>query len=127
MNNENGYEISVYGDKFPGKDDLITASNRLSIAFPKMTKEFFVLLTEFVVKNEFTAKRLSDAVNHVIANFQYKELNISDVIKFDQRVKLYTGQEFMRAQMNGIHPSEFEKRIINDVIYWVKKVDLLNQ
>jgi len=127
VNDADGLVLSLYGDKFPEKEDFIAASNRLSISFPKMTKEFFVLLTEFVVKKEFTAKRLSDAVNHVIANFQYKELNISDIIKFDRRVKLYTGKEFVIAQMNGIHPSEFEKRIINDVVYWVRKIDLLNQ
>ena len=118
--------LSLYVDEFPTKDDFKTASNRLSTAFPKMTKEFFVLLTEFVLEHEFTAKRLSDAVNHVIANFQYKELNISDVIKFDRRVKLYTGNEFMKAQMSGIHPSEFEMKKIDRVTYWVRKADLLN-
>lgn len=119
--------LSLYADKSPDKDDFTSASNRLSIAFPKMTKEFFVLLTEFVIKHEFTAKRLSEAVNHVISNFQYKELNISDIIKFDKRVKLYTGSQFVNAQSKGIHPSEFEKREIEGKIYWVLKADLLNQ
>jgi len=124
--NDESFELSLYADEYPTKDDFIAASNRLSIAFPKMTKEFFILLTEFIIKNEFTSKRLSDAVNHVIANFQYKELNISDIIKFDRRVKLYTGKEFVNAQMSGISPDEFEKREIDGKIYFVRKIDLLN-
>ena len=91
-----------------------------------MSKEFFVLLSEFILTENFTEKRLKDAVNHIIKNFQYKELNISDIIKFDKRVRLYTGNEFMNAQMNGVHCSEFEKRVIDNTVYWVKKVDLLN-
>lgn len=92
-----------------------------------MPEEFFILLTEFILKEKFTAKRLEDAVNHVIRNFQYKEFNISDIIKFDKRVKLYTGKEYISMQMQGFHTSEFEKRVINDEVYWVKKIDLLNK
>ena len=101
------FELSLYADGFPTKEDLITASNRLSIAFPKMPKEFFVLLTEFVIKHKFTAKRLSDSVNHVIANFQYKELNISDIIKFDRRVKLYSWEDVYKIKGQIPHP-DFE-------------------
>jgi len=39
--------------------------------------------------------------------------------------KLYTGNEFLQAQMDGVHPSEFEKRIINDKTFWIKKSDTL--
>lgn len=130
---DDGYALSVYNDMAPTSESLKIASNRLAIAFPKMTKEFFLLLTEFVLKENFTAKRLEDAVNHVIANFQYKELNISDIIKFDKKAKLYTGEEYKTAQMKKFKETgvsgtnEFEKRIINETIYWVKKSDLLNQ
>ena len=121
-----GRELSLYADNYPTKDDFEIASNRLSIAFPKMNKEFFVLLTEFVLKEKFTAKRLSDAVNHVIANFQYKELNISDIIRFDRRVKLYTGSEYVDMQGKGAKSTEFKKRVINGTMYFVKKSDILN-
>jgi len=119
--------LSLYEDSDPTIENLNTATNRLSIAFPKMPEEFFILLTEFILKEKFTAKRLEDAVNHVIRNFQYKEFNISDIIKFDKRVKLYTGKEYISMQMQGFHTSEFEKRVINDEVYWVKKIDLLNK
>ena len=109
----------------PTKDELKVATNRLAIAFPKMTSEFFVLLTEFVIKHDFTAKRLSDAVNHVISNFQYKEPNISDIIKFDKRVKLHTYNEVYIATGQVPHP-DFEKREIEGKMYYIRKTDLLN-
>ncbi|MCL2651555.1 MAG: hypothetical protein FWD60_11100 [Candidatus Azobacteroides sp.] len=91
-----------------------------------MEKEFWLILAERISANNFTSERLKQSVEHILDNFQYKELNIADVIKFDRRVKLYSGKEFMLMQMQGIHPSEFEKRVIDDIFYWVKKVDLLN-
>jgi hypothetical protein len=120
-----GFELSVYDDSEPVKIDFEKASNRLSIAFPKMTKEFFLLLTEFVINENFTAKRLEDAVNHIIANFQYKELNISDVIKFDRRVKLYTYGEVCTLVTQGKAGFEdFEIRKIGENTFRVKKTDL---
>jgi len=90
-----------------------------------MEHHFFNILAERIVDNDFTEKRLIDAVNFVIDNFPYKEINVSDIIKFDRRVKLYTGNEFMNAQMSGIHPSEFERREIEGVKYWILKSDLI--
>jgi len=122
---EGEFALSLYEDGFPSKKDFETASNRLSIAFPKMKGEFFILLTEFVVKEKFTAKRLSDAVNHVIANFQYKELNISDIIRFDKRVKLYTRNEVY--QVAGQFPiPDFEQIEVDGKRFWYKIADMAN-
>jgi DNA-binding MarR family transcriptional regulator len=41
-----------------------------------------------------------------------------------KEVKLYTPREYEDAQMQGALPSEFEKRIIDGVLYLVKKTDL---
>ena len=120
------FEISIYCDKIADKQEIKKGLNRLMGAFPKMEKEFWLILAERISANNFTSERLKQSVEHILDNFQYKELNIADVIKFDRRVKLYSGKEFMLMQMQGIHPSEFEKRVIDDIFYWVKKVDLLN-
>ena len=108
----------------PMKKDLAVASNRLSVAFPRMSKEFFLLLSEFVVKEGFTAERLKDAVNHVIANFQYKELNISDVIKFDRRIKLLCYAEVCELWEKGYKEGDFEQRKIDGKLFWVRKTDI---
>lgn len=99
---------------------------RLELAFPKMERGFFDLLAERIIANGFTASRLKDAVNHVLDNFQYKELNISDIIRFDRRVKLYTYSEFSQLAIEGKYKwDDFEKRKINGTNYWVKKADLI--
>lgn len=117
---DNGsFEISLYNDNIPSVSEINTAINRLSIAFPKMMKDFFVLLTEFIIEHKFTAKRLSDSVNHVIANFQYKELNISDIIKFDKRKRLYTQDDVYR--ISGKFPSpDFELYKSDNKRFWIK-------
>lgn len=98
---------------------------RLRVAFPKMGDYFFDLLIERILTCRFTEQRLKDAVNYVIDNFQYKELNIADIIKFDRRIKLYTGSEFVNAQMSGVHYSKFEMRVIDGVKFWALKEDLI--
>ncbi|MDR1553341.1 MAG: hypothetical protein LBS69_07760 [Prevotellaceae bacterium] len=97
----------------------------MQVAFPKVEKSFFDLLAERIDAHDFTEERLSDAINHVIDNFQYKEPNVSDIIRFDRRIKLYTGNEFVNAQMNGIHCSKFQMREIDCVKFWILKEDLI--
>ena len=102
------------------------ATNRLSVAFPKMSPEFFILLSEFVQTNEFTAQRLRDAVNHVIANFQYKELNIADIIKFDKREKLLSHEDVCRiatTRNSAAVWAEYERIEIDGSGFWRKKQD----
>jgi hypothetical protein len=109
----------------PSPQGIAVQIARLKIAFPKMERNFFDILAERIVDNDFTEKRLEDAVNHIIDNFLYKELNVADIIKFDRRIKLYTGNEFVNAQMNGIHCSKFEMREIDGVKFWVLKEELI--
>jgi hypothetical protein len=41
-----------------------------------------------------------------------------------RRIKLYTGQEYMDAQMKGALPADFERREIDGTLYFVRKADL---
>ena len=119
------YFISVYHGEKPKREDFEQATTRLGIAFPRMKSEFFILLTEFLIKDGFTKERLRDAVNHVIANFQYKELNISDIIQFDKKIKLYAYREV--TEMVTSHKAsfeDFERRVIDGTRYWILKSDL---
>jgi hypothetical protein len=117
--------LSVYSDNLPGDRTIAMQIARLKVSFPRMERYFFDILAERIADNDFTEKRLIDAVNYVIDNFPYKELNVADIIRFDRRVKLYTGSEFCNAQMNGIHASEFEKKEINGIKFWILKKDLI--
>jgi hypothetical protein len=107
---------------------MAQAIRTLRIAFPRSGDEFFSLLYERMKKNQFTAKRLEDAVTHVIDNFPYKELNVSDIISFDRRVRLYSYDEVCDICANGraVMSEDFKKVRIGEKLYWVKKVDMIN-
>ncbi len=121
-NKYGSFEISLYVDNPPTREEVVAAVGRLSVAFPRMNKEFFVLMTEFIAKHRFTAKQLSDAVDHLIANFPYKELNIADVLKFDKCEKLYSHAEFYEMITSGkaVH-EDYEKKMIEGKIYYYRK------
>ena len=119
------YEISLYGDEIATPEDILPACVRLRGSFPKMDDVFFNLLSERIVEKKFTAQRLKDAVNYLIDNFQYKELNISDVIRFDKRLKLYTYNDVCCLLPHGYTFNDFERRIIKSQSFWVKKTDLM--
>ena len=91
-----------------------------------MEDKFFDLLASRIIDNDFTEKRFRDAINYVLDNYDYPELKISQIIKFDKRAKLYTYEEACALIPKGYLLSDFEKREINGVVYRVKKVDLLN-
>lgn len=119
-------EVSVYTDQLAQPRDVGVAMKRLSASFSRMEDEFFNILSERIVKNGFTKKRLEDAVNSIIDNFQYKELNVSDVIRFDKKVKLYTYNEVCYMVTKGqAEFSDFEIRVINGTHYRVYKKDIL--
>lgn len=118
--------VSLYRDNEASPRDIAISMKRLELAFPKMERGFFDLLAERIIANGFTVSRLKDAVNHVLDNFQYKELNISDIIRFDRRVKLYTYSEVCQLVTSGKAVWEdFEKRMINGTVFRIKKADLI--
>ena len=118
--------VSLYRDNEASPRDIAVSMKRLELAFPKMESAFFDLLAERIIANGFTAERLKDAVNHVLDNFQYKELNISDIIRFDRRAKLYTYSEVCQLITAGKAVMEdFEMREINGTVFRIKKADLV--
>jgi hypothetical protein len=125
LRTEKGYELSVYSGSIATNNEIAVGMSRLRIAFPKQSQEFFNLLSERVIKNGFSSDRIKDAINYTIDNFAYKELNISDIIKFDRRVKLYTYNEVCQLVTKGLADfSEFEIREVEGRSFRVKKTDI---
>lgn len=89
-----------------------------------MEKEFFALLTKYILKNQFTKERLRDAVDYVIENFKYKELNIADIISFDSKVKLFSYKEVCIMIDKGYSFDDFEIVEINGKKYrkWKQEI-----
>lgn len=120
-------ELSVYADPDVTIDEITICLNRLKKAFPAMdSNDFYNLLAERVKENGFSGRKLKDAVNHVIDNFQYKELNISDVVRFDRKAKLYTYDEVCIMVTKGLYRFEdFQIVEINGSVFRVMKKDLV--
>ena len=113
-------EVSIYLDNL---SDMGVARNmkKLQSAFPKQSKEFFNVLAERLIANGFTDQRLTDAVNSAIDKFQYKELNISDIVRFDKKMKMYNYKEACRlVTEKGYEFGKDLKRIsMDDKVYWI--------
>lgn len=116
----------MYADQEAKPKEILIQTGRLKAAFPKMETTFFNLLAERIASNGFTSQRLKDAVNYVLDNFQYKELNVSDIIRFDKKTKLYTYNEVCLLATKGeAQFSDFEVREINGKVFRVRKTDLI--
>lgn len=127
MKNSNGeMSVSLYNGRSADPNEIAVGMKRLKVAFPKMDNAFFNLLAERVMDNGFSSERLKHAINHVLDNFQYKELNISDIIRFDKRVRLYSYNEVCVLVSKGQASfADFEKREINGTVYRVLKSELV--
>ncbi len=118
--------VSLYNGRSADPNEIAVGMKRLKVAFPKMDNAFFNLLAERVMDNGFSSERLKHAINHVLDNFQYKELNISDIIRFDKRVRLYSYNEVCVLVSKGLASfTDFEKREINGTVYRVLKSELV--
>lgn len=119
-------EVSLYPRGEVTPKILATEMKKLQVAFPKREAEFFNLLAERIVANGFTDQRLRDAVSKVIDTFGYKEINISDVIGFDRRVRLYTYGEMSDMICDGkAAAGDFEMREFDGRKYWIKRTEKL--
>lgn len=118
--------VSLYNGRSADPNEIAVGMKRLKVAFPKMDNAFFNLLAERVMDNGFSSERLKHAINHVLDNFQYKELNISDIIRFDKQVRLYSYNEASCMVTEGKAAfSDFSKREIDGTVYLILKTDLI--
>lgn len=98
---------------------------KLKYVFPRNGDGFFNVLAERVTARRMSVRQLNDAVNHVIDNNQYGELRVSDIVGFDQRVKLYGYNEATALIGKEIESTADLRRIeIGGKNYWAKRCDL---
>ena len=115
-------EISLYSGEPANKDQIFSASQKLIAAFPDVTVDFVILLTERFIDNKFTAQRVKDAINHIIDNSPYKRPAIADIISFDRKVKLFTHSEIQAKCAPGYPAFEYYERVvINNKVKYIEK------
>ncbi len=113
-------EVSIYSDNIVTRHEAVKQIEKLKFAFPDIQNGYIALLTERILEHKFTKKRLQDAVNFCIDNFQYKLPNISNIISYDQKVKVYTYNDIL--DFNHITGTAFKdfkriKKTVNGSLY----------
>lgn len=117
-------EMSVYQRGSVSPEVLGTEIKKLQTAFPARGDGFFNLLAERIVANGFSDQKLKDAVAKCIDTFSYKEINISDIIGYDKRVKLYTYGEMCDMIYNKLaRCDDFKFVETKNGKYWIKKTE----
>ena len=129
IRNNDCCQVSIYHKGAKATQEQLTRNiAKLEMAFPKMQRDFFKILLERIDANNFSNKRLENAVNYVIDKFQYKELNVADIISWDRKINIYTYQQIcnliQKSLIKGFDDTEI--REINGTKYWVLKRDLDN-
>lgn len=117
--------LSPYADRAASPNEVAVCLTKLKCVFPRNEDGFFNVLAERIIANRMSARRLSDAVNHLIDSGRYGELRVSDIVGFDRRIKLYSHQEATSLIGKEIESTNDIKRIeIGGKSYWAKRSDL---
>ena len=117
-------EITLYNDKQANVITIATELRKLQAVFPALDNDFISILAERIKSNGFTYQRLKDAIGNVIDNFTYQKPNISDIIRFDKKIKLYNAAETSKMVTDeGYRYEDFNHYHRNGQLFWIKKTD----
>jgi hypothetical protein len=92
---DNNYSLSIYKKGKVSAKCIVSEFKRIKAAFPQLPKDFYDILSERIKANEFTDKKLTDAVDNLVDSYVYPNPPISSIISFDTKVRLYTYPEII--------------------------------
>ena len=126
---QEGSSLTVYRDRKATADDVKMGIGKLDAAFPNSFKtenektKFYAILTEMVIRQGLSSKQLSDAIYNCLVNCKtYKQINISDIVGYDKRLKLYGYNEMCVMVTKGeAEMSDFYRVKIRDKYFYIKK------
>ena len=105
------YELSIYNDSLT-PECLSSQIAKVFKAFPNIDdKDYFNILKDRFIKNNFTDNRVKDAVNHVIDTCVYPKPAIAEFLQYDKSIKLLTYSQY--AQLGEL--AEQYKSVHEDV------------
>ena len=124
-----GYaEVSIFGGETATPNEVLTAINKLTTAFPKQSQTFWELLAMRVTERGMSASELEYCVNETIDNFNYQTLTIADIMKQgrDKRFRLMSySQMLAECAKNGATTKDYCAVKVNgcDKPCWVSKFE----
>lgn len=126
---QEGRSLTVYRDRKATADDVKMGIGKLDAAFPNSFRtenektKFYAILTEIVIRQGLSSRQLSDAIYNCLINSKtYKQINVSDIVGYDKRLKLYSYNEMTIMVTNGeAECSDFYRVKIRDKYFYIKK------
>lgn len=124
-----GYaEVSIFGGEKATPNEVLTAINKLTTAFPKQSQTFWELLAMRVTERGMSASELEYCVNETIDNFNYQTLTIADIMKQGNKKKfrLLSFEAMLdECQKHGTTTSDYASVRVNGCkkLAWVTKLD----
>lgn len=120
--------MSAYTDELLTDVGRVKATVRLKSAFPDLEAPFFDVFFDLAQENNFTERRLMDAVNHVVMNCKYPQPKIAEILSFDSHVELLNYAQYTRKndELHG-QVSKYYKSIRVqgfDKPFWAKIEDI---
>ena len=97
---------------------------RLLRAFPEIKPSVIDELIQQIRKEKIGPIRLQAAVDYVIKNFNWQKPTVSDVIKFDRKLRLYTYDEVCNKVTEGMNMNNFFM-VPNSGKLWAMKTDAM--
>lgn len=125
-------EVSLYKGKPATDAELSEEIGRLRRNYTQMKPEFFAELANELTADRWPAKRIKDAVNHVMRTKPGGFLSIADIFSYDKPMKLYNYSGYCwlintnRAKdADGCgEKSDFGTITIEGKVFWYLKKDL---
>ena len=128
---EQKYEVSLYKGKPATDAELSEEIGRLRRNYTQMKPEFFAELANELTADRWPAKRIKDAVSHVLRTKPGGFLSIADIFSYDKPMRLYNYSGYYwlvssnRARDNRVpEKSDFGKITIEGKVFWYLKKDL---
>ena len=121
---ETGSYISKYIDGTFTQRQMAEEFARMSAIFPDLTKAYFNVLKESLIENNFSGKRLHDAVSNLIQTFKYPYPKPSEIFSYDKLERVYTYNEILHLVDKGENMEDYVK--LPDCKMWARKYDINN-
>lgn len=136
---QEGIRSVKYISKYIGDNPLSPAESASAVTMLihslGLKQETADLVAEILVEDQWSMRRLRDAVKHVIRTQRYKEIKPSEILSYDKGIEFYSyhemldfdtgGSGFFRVQIPGIpnmkrKMDEIEDKQI-DAGWWVRE------
>ena len=129
--NENRCEVTTYKGTPATNAELQTQIEKLRRNYTMMDADFFAILTNELIKVQWPAKRVADAVTSVMRTKSGGFLSVADILSYDKPMKLYNYSGYCwlihnhRAKDDADkEKSDFGMIKVDGKVFWYLKKDL---